>query len=179
MGLAVRIIALVGPLLLLLANEESLSSFASEWRTAQLQSSPSTQPVAPSESLPAPSPKTGTPATVIDDQDVDGILGKNVRGSAGEDMGRIVDILVNRTGNVRAAIIDFGGFLGVGSRKIAVDWAALRFPESGKLDRIAIVLTRNQVRLAPEYKPGEPIVVLGSSDGVMSLPENTSPKSEK
>jgi len=115
---------------------------------------------------------------VIDDHDVDGILGKNVRGSAGEDMGRIVDILVTRTGQVRAAIIDFGGFLGVGSRKIAVDWGAFRFPESGKLDRITLELTRNQVRLAPEYKPGEPVVVLGSSGGA-TLPESASPRSEK
>ena len=29
--------------------------------------------------------------------------------------------------SVRAAVIDFGGFLGVGSRKIAVDWNALSF----------------------------------------------------
>ena len=43
-------------------------------------------------------------------------------------MGRIVDVLVDRSGQVRAAIIDFGGFLGVGSRKIAVDWNALHFP---------------------------------------------------
>ena len=45
-------------------------------------------------------------------------------------MGRIVDVLVDRSGEVRAAIIDFGGFLGVGSRKIAVDWDALHFPAS-------------------------------------------------
>ena len=42
-------------------------------------------------------------------------------------MGRIVDVIVDRSGQVRAAIIDFGGFLGVGSRKIAVDWNALHF----------------------------------------------------
>ena len=41
-------------------------------------------------------------------------------------MGRIVDVIVNRSGQVRAAIIDFGGFLGVGSRKVAVEWSALR-----------------------------------------------------
>ena len=44
-----------------------------------------------------------------------------------ENMGRIVDVIVDQAGTARAAIIDFGGFLGVGSRKIAVDWNALRF----------------------------------------------------
>ncbi len=120
----------------------------------------------------------GTPATVVDGQELDGILGKNVRSSAGEDMGRIVDILVNRSGNVRAVVIDFGGFLGVGSRKIAVDWNALRFPEGGKLDRITLELTRNQVRVAPEYRPGEPVVVLGSSSPEPP-PDNPAPQTEK
>ena len=55
-----------------------------------------------------------------------------MRSSADENMGRIVDVLVVRSGQVRAAIIDFGGFLGVGSRKIAVDWSALHFPAPTK-----------------------------------------------
>ena len=109
-----------------------------------------------------PVAKQGTPATVVDDRDAGGILGRNVRSRAGEDMGRIVDIIVSRNGQVRAAIIDFGGFLGVGSRKIAVAWSALSFPATGQLDPVTVELTRDQVRLAPEFLEGEPIVVLGA-----------------
>jgi hypothetical protein len=104
---------------------------------------------------------TGTPATVLDTQDYEGILGKGVRNAAGEDMGRIIDIIFDKDGRPRAAIIDFGGFLGVGSRKIAVDWRAMRFAPDGKPGRPVLQLSRNQVRVSPEYKPGEPIVVLG------------------
>jgi sporulation protein YlmC with PRC-barrel domain len=141
------------------------------WAQATAQSPPTDQapapnppaaPAAPSPSeTPPPAASTGTPATVLDDQQVTAILGKNVRGRNGEDMGRIVDVIVNRDGQVRAAVIDFGGFLGVGSRKIAVDWTALRFEPSGKPDRISVDLSRNSVRLAPEYKEGTPVVVLG------------------
>jgi sporulation protein YlmC with PRC-barrel domain len=84
---------------------------------------------------------------VLDDQEVSTILGKSVRSSAGEDMGRIVDIIVSRDGQVHAAIIDFGGFLGIGMRKIAVDWHALNFAPAGKPVLITLELTRNQVRL--------------------------------
>jgi hypothetical protein len=105
----------------------------------------------------------GTPATVLDDQQVAAILGKSVRSRDNADMGRIVDVLVSRAGHVRAAVIDFGGFLGVGSRKVAVDWSALHFAATGPPDRITVELTRNQVRVAPEYKQGEPVVVLGAS----------------
>ena len=50
-------------------------------------------------------------------------------------MGRIVDVIVDRAGAVRAAVIDFGGFLGVGSRKIVVDWNALRFGRGQQQER--------------------------------------------
>jgi PRC-barrel domain len=80
-------------------------------------------------------------------------------------MGRIVDVIVSREGQIHAAIIDFGGFLGIGIRKIAVDWTALNFAPVGKPGAITLELTRNQVRLAPEYKRGVPVVVVGAASG--------------
>jgi hypothetical protein len=68
-------------------------------------------------------------------------------------MGRIVDIIVERDGQVRAAIIDFGGFLGVGSRKIAVDWRSLHF-DPRKAGTVVNSLTKDQLRVAPVYKTG-------------------------
>ena len=73
------------------------------------------------------------PAAVVDAQvgetqsTVMSILGKKVRSPKGEDLGRVVDVLADASGGVRVAIIDFGGFLGVGTRRIAVDWPLLRF----------------------------------------------------
>jgi len=114
-----------------------------------------------------------TPAlTILNKHEVEGILGREVRSATDENMGRVVDVLVDRTGQVRAAIIDFGGFLGVGSRKIAVDWNALHFPQPGKPgERIALDLTRDQVRTAPEYQDGKPVVVLGALGKLEALPE--------
>jgi sporulation protein YlmC with PRC-barrel domain len=114
----------------------------------------------PTKQAPAPTQGT-TPATVVDDQDIETVLGKEIYSPKGEDMGQIVDVLVDHKGQVRGAIIDFGGFLGVGTRKIAVDWRAIQF--ASKSDRIVLSLTRDEVRVAPEYKPGEPIVLLGPS----------------
>ena len=110
--------------------------------------------------------------TILNDHEVESILGREVVSSASEDMGRIVDVLVDRRGQVRAAIIDFGGFLGVGSRKIAVDWSALQFPPPGKTDaKITLEFTRDQVKAAPEYQEGKPIVVLSALGKLEPLPE--------
>ena len=116
---------------------------------------PVAQPAAPAV------PVQGTPATVLDTQDYESLLGKGVRSANGDELGRVIDVIIDKDGRPRAAIIDFGGFLGVGTRKIAVDWRALRFTTDGKPGRLSLQLSRNQVRVSPEYKAGEPIVVLG------------------
>jgi hypothetical protein len=109
---------------------------------------------------PAPPPSV----TVIGARDAHGILGREVRSAANEDMGRIVDVIVDREGAVRAAVIDFGGFLGVGSRKIVVDWNALHFGSvANKSDSITLELTKQQVTAAPEYKEDTPLIVLGAA----------------
>jgi hypothetical protein len=122
---------------------------------------------------PNPQGSGGEPTmTVFDHREVQGILGKEVRSTTDENMGRIVDVIVDRAGQVRAAIIDFGGFLGVGSRKMAVAWNALHFPSNVKKpEKVALELTRDQVRAAPEYKEDRPVVVLGASGGLESLTE--------
>ena len=115
---------------------------------------------APAPKLPAPPPSV----TVIAPKEAHGVLGRDVRSPTDEDMGRIVDVLVDRTGTVRAAVIDFGGFLGVGSRKIVVEWSALHFGRvNNKGDSITLELTKAQVAAAPEYKEDKPIVVLGAA----------------
>jgi len=120
----------------------------------------------------SPSVAPGEPTvTVLDHRDVQGILGKEVRSAADENMGRIVDIIVDRNGHVRAAVVDFGGFLGVGSRKIAIAWNALRFPANGnKVEWVTLEWTRDQVREAPEYKDDKPVVVLEAASNLEWTP---------
>jgi len=118
----------------------------------------------------APSTVSEPSMTVIDGSAVRGILGRTVQGADGKDMGRIVDIIVDPTGHVRAAIIDFGGFLGVGSRKIAVEWNALHFGDAFKHGGgLKLELTQDQLAPAPEYKEGKPVVVIGSTGALEPL----------
>ncbi len=141
-----------------------LAALAAATSRAQDNVTPPAQPpsttTTPRSKEPAPPPSV----TIIGARDAHGVLGRDVRSPADEDMGHIVDVIVDRSGKVRAAVIDFGGFLGVGSRKIVVDWNALRFGGvNDKSDSITLELTKDQVRAAPEYKEDQPIVVLGAS----------------
>jgi hypothetical protein len=141
------------------------------------QQTPSPAPAA-REAAPTPAAKETTPAppasvTIIAPREAHGVLGREVRSPTNEDMGRIVDVIVDRTGTVRAAVIDFGGFLGVGSRKIVVDWSALHFGHvADKKDNITLELTKAQVAAAPEYKEDTPIVVLGAAGNLEPFEEH-------
>jgi hypothetical protein len=135
--------------------------------------SPSPTPAPPPQNTAPAAPKAPTPppsVTIIGAMDAHGVLGRDVRSPTDQDMGRIVDVIVDRTGVVRAAVIDFGGFLGVGSRKIVVDWNALHFGRvANKSDSITLDLSKEQVTAAPEYKEDAPIVVLGASGSLQPL----------
>jgi hypothetical protein len=144
----------------------ALSAAASQAQNDANAPPPSQQKSTPSPAAPPPPPSV----TIIGARDAHGVLGRDVRSPTDEDMGHIVDVIVDRVGMVRAAVIDFGGFLGVGSRRIAVDWNALHFGRiANKSDSITLELTKDQVTAAPEYKEDTPIVVLGASGTLQPL----------
>jgi hypothetical protein len=89
----------------------------------------------------------------VEQADAFAILGKQVRSAAGEDIGRVTDVLVGRDGAPAAVVIDVGGVLGVGSRKVAVDWSLLQFRPDNREVPILVGLIRSQIQAAPEYKP--------------------------
>ena len=49
------------------------------------------------------------------------IIGDHVKNGAGDDLGKIEDLMINtETGDVEYAVLSFGGFLGVGNKLFAV-----------------------------------------------------------
>jgi predicted O-methyltransferase YrrM len=101
---------------------------------------------------------------VVRHRQLESVLGKEVRTRVEQDVGRVIDILADRQGRLQAAVIEFGGFLGIGTRKIAVEWPALSFENDGKQPVVIVDMTRDQLRVAPEYKPNEPAVVRRASE---------------
>jgi PRC-barrel domain len=113
-----------------------------------------TEDSAPAQAAPSPRGEIA-----IETRQLGSVLGIDVRTNTELTVGRIVDLLANRGGQVEAAVIEFGGFLGMGTRKIAIEWSALRLETSGKQTVAILNMTRDQLRGAPEYKPEQPIVV--------------------
>jgi hypothetical protein len=130
---------------------------------------PVAQPAAPAKPVASVAPPPSPNLEPLTDHDCTGVLGKKVIGPDGKELGLIVDVLVDAHGRPHAAIIDFGGFLGVGSRKIAVDWRLLK-PTPGQPDwKLSLNLDRAEIQGAPEYKPGAP------ADKMVGPPATASP----
>jgi hypothetical protein len=102
------------------------------------------------------SPDTGS---TLEANQLRSVLGMEVRTDVERNIGRIVDLLAQPGGAVEAALIELDGFLGIGARKVAVEWSALGLDTSGKQPVAVLYMTRDQLRAAPEYKADQPFVV--------------------
>jgi hypothetical protein len=133
-----------------------ITSFGVLLMTAQAQAQGQAQ--APAQPVPDPPAveKAEQPAPaeqeLIYQGEATSILGRQVRDPAGEIVGRIVDVLVGDAGTPRAAVIEFGGFMGVGNRRVAVTWRALRFGPATSQVPIALEMTEDQIKAIPEFK---------------------------
>ena len=100
------------------------------------------------------------------------VLGHAVADTEGKEIGHLIDVLVDDQGQPQAAVIDFGGFMGVGNRKIAVEWGSLHFAPADPKRAITLSLTPDQIKAAPEYKDvAKPAPVVVSSPAVPAPPE--------
>jgi hypothetical protein len=79
-------------------------------------------------------------------------MGKRLIGPAGEELGRVVDIIADATGQPVAAVVDVGGFMGIGSRRVALAWSLLRFTPQAEFVRLSIDVAPDVVIMAPEFR---------------------------
>ena len=71
---------------------------------------------------------TGTPRRVLS---AGTLAGDRVRNSAGDDLGKIEEIMIDvPSGRVAYGVLSFGGFLGMGNKLFAVPWDALTLDET-------------------------------------------------
>lgn len=105
------------------------------------------------------------------------LLGQDVYTPDNQRIGRIIDVLVDAKGKPRAVVVDFGGFMGIGSRKVAVAWDKMHFPkDDGKDQRITTDLTPKQIAAAPAYQEGKaPVPVTGAPARTTASPAPAKP----
>jgi sporulation protein YlmC with PRC-barrel domain len=81
------------------------------------------------------------------------LKGMDVRNAAGENLGDINDVVVDKSGKPTVAIIGVGGFLGIGEKNVGVPFQALEFTMSNDTNmRVArLDVTKDALTAAPTF----------------------------
>ncbi len=78
------------------------------------------------------------------------VQGTDVYNSAGESLGAIHDVMIDKTsGHVAYAILSFGGFLGIGDKYHPLPWSLLRYDT--EMAGYVVNLDKSQLEGAPAY----------------------------
>lgn len=79
------------------------------------------------------------------------LIGNNVYNSKSESLGDIKEIMLDmRTGRVSYAVLEFGGFLGMGSKLFAVPWSVLKLDTVEK--RFIFDVSKESLENAPGFE---------------------------
>ena len=83
----------------------------------------------------------------------DELDGTRAYGPDDEDLGTITDVVLGDDGKtVDAVVIDFGGFLGIGTKPVAIAFDTLKFQQDANGNRyVYLNVTRDQLNAAPAF----------------------------
>jgi sporulation protein YlmC with PRC-barrel domain len=91
------------------------------------------------------------------------VIGTSVKNTAGEKIGKVEDIVLDKTSNnILFAVVGFGGFLGIEEKYHPIPWSALDYVESE--DSYVVPFSKEQLKAAPS----DSIDKLTKSDGAAS-----------
>lgn len=83
------------------------------------------------------------------------VEGTKVYNAAGDKLGSIDDLMIDKhSGKVRYAVLEFGGFLGMGTDRYPLPWDVLKYDTT--LDGYVVPLDKATLEGAPRYADASP-----------------------
>jgi sporulation protein YlmC with PRC-barrel domain len=80
------------------------------------------------------------------------LVGKDVYGADNRNMGDVEDVVMGTNGQVESVLVDVGGFLGIGTRRVAIPISQIQL---GQGDRLTTTMTEAQAKELPEYNQAQ------------------------
>ncbi len=78
------------------------------------------------------------------------LIGMNVQGTDGNKLGNIKDLVIDpEEGGVEYAVLEFGGFAGIGDKYFAVPWEALQLDQTNK--KLSLDVHKKDLKNAPGF----------------------------
>jgi len=84
------------------------------------------------------------------------LIGMKVLGNGDESIGSISDLLADKEGNIVAAVVGVGGFLGIGQKNVAISFDTLTVTQDKDGNPQArLTMTKQELEKAPDFKSAE------------------------
>jgi sporulation protein YlmC with PRC-barrel domain len=136
---------------------------------------PAMKPAAPAEKSAEMSKPAGA-AKFINSQKSDQFLASNFKGTdvLGPDdkkIGDVSDILFDKNGKIEAYVVSVGGFLGIGSKHVALEPSAFMIVPGDKSKKLKVSLTQDELKQAANFEPYKaPQTTTGMGGGTSPRP---------
>ena len=134
----------------------------------------STPPAAAGKDMSKPATAASAGQQVISSQTPDQMLaskfsGTDVVGADDKKVGDVSDVLFDKDGKVLAYVVSIGGFLGIGSKNVAMAPSAFELIKGtqGNDDKLKISMSQEQLKQMASFEPYEPprATTTGSAPG--------------
>ncbi len=94
------------------------------------------------------------------------LMGQSVYGQDDESIGKVSDLVLEQDGKTRAALIDVGGFLGVGAKTVAIPFEQIKIgtvtPDATATSdqqvpqvHVTVAMTKDQLSQLPQYQSAQ------------------------
>jgi sporulation protein YlmC with PRC-barrel domain len=119
---------------------------------------PATQPAEPAN---PPGMKSADEVKAKDEAQTDGhlassLMGASVYNSTDDDaqtIGSVNDLVMDKDGKIVSVVVGVGGFLGIGSKNVAIDYSQVKWEQGKGNWWIIVPTTTDQLKALPDFDP--------------------------
>jgi sporulation protein YlmC with PRC-barrel domain len=80
------------------------------------------------------------------------VVGLSVVNSADDNIGKVSEVLLDKSGKVAGVVVDVGGFLGIGSHPVKLAWNQLKLVNQDGSLQAVVNMDKDALKQMPEYK---------------------------
>ena len=108
------------------------------------------------------------------------LLGQPITNQAGETIGNVNDLLLDKSGRIVNVVIGVGGVLGLGEKNVAVPFGTLSFTSDPNGKRVITApLSRARLEAAPDFQATEKTVYMRAKESATETARDLRDKAER
>jgi sporulation protein YlmC with PRC-barrel domain len=80
------------------------------------------------------------------------VVGLSVVNNANDSIGKVSEVLLDKSGKVSGVVVDVGGFLGIGTHPVKLGWNQIKLVDQDGSLRAVVNMDKDALKQMPEYK---------------------------